>query len=107
VPFRHLDLTTLPFEVLEARGLLPEAFAAEFEDYSALKRGLARAVQDALKDRIVRAAEELPNGTVILSGTSALYPVIKFADASRSFDTCLVGSSSRFLGEKGVENSTS
>jgi len=80
VAFRHLDLTTLPFEVLEERGLLPDAFANEFEDYPALKRGLARAVQDALKDRISRAVAEIPGGTVIVSGTSALYPVIKFAD---------------------------
>src|SRR5437879_4364106 len=48
VALRHLDLTTLPFEALEARGLLPDAFTREFEDYRALKRGLARAVQDAL-----------------------------------------------------------
>jgi hypothetical protein len=80
VAFRHLDLTTLPFEVLEARGLLPDAFTREFEDYPALKRGLARAVQDALKERVSRAAAEVPSGAIILSGTSALYPVIKFAD---------------------------
>jgi len=80
VAYCHLDLTTLPFEVLEARGLLPDAFGREFEDYSALKRGLARAVQDGLRDRVSRAAEEAPNGAVILSGTCALYPVIKFAD---------------------------
>ena len=80
VAFRHLDLTTLPFEALEARGLLPDAFAGEFEDYPALKRGLARAIQDALKERVSQAAAEMPGGAVILSGTSALYPVIKFAD---------------------------
>jgi hypothetical protein len=80
IAFRHLDLTTLPFEVLEARGLLPDAFTGEFDDYPALKRGMARAVQDALKERVSRAAAEVPGGAVILSGTSALYPVIKFAD---------------------------
>ena len=80
VSFRHIDLTTLPFEALEARGLLPSAFTSEFEDYGALKRGLARAVQDALKERIARAAGEVPGGAVILSCTSALYPVIKFGD---------------------------
>jgi hypothetical protein len=80
VAFRHIDLTTLPFEVLEARGLLPDAFKSEFDDYGALKRGLARAVQDALKDRVARAAAEVPGAAVILSGTSALYPVIKFGD---------------------------
>src|SRR5262245_3662711 len=77
VAFRHLDLTTLPYEVLEARGLLPDAFSSEFDDYPALKRGMARAVQDALKERISRAAAEVPGGAIILSGTSALYPVIK------------------------------
>lgn len=80
VAYRHIDLTTLPFEVLEARGLLPDAFASELEDYGALKRGLARAVQDALKDRLARAAAEIPGGAVILSGTSALYPFVKFGD---------------------------
>jgi hypothetical protein len=80
VAFRHLDLTTLPFQVLDARGLLPGAFTSEFEDYPALKRGLARAVQDALKGRVSSAAAEVPGGAVILSGTSALYPVVKFAD---------------------------
>lgn len=80
VAFRHLDLTTLPFEALEARGLLPDAFGREFEDYPALRRGLARTVQEALKERVARAAGEVSNGAVILSGTCALYPVIKFAD---------------------------
>jgi hypothetical protein len=80
VALRHIDLTMLPFEVLEARGLLPDAFAREFEDYGSLKRGLARAVHDGLKDRVTRAAAEIPGGVVILSGTSALYPVIKFGD---------------------------
>jgi hypothetical protein len=80
IAFRHLDLTTLPFEVLDARGLLDDAFRQEFEDYPALKRGLARAVQDTLKQKIALAAAEVPSGAVILSGTSALYPVIKFAD---------------------------
>jgi hypothetical protein len=80
ISFRHLELTTLPFEILEARGLLPDAFTSEFEDYPALKRGLARAVQDALKERISLAAAEVPGGAVVLSGTSALYPMIKFAD---------------------------
>ena len=80
VAFRHIDLTTLPFEILEARGLLRDVFAQEFEDLAAVKRGLARAVQEALKDRVAKAAAEVPSGTVILSATTALYPVIKFAD---------------------------
>ena len=66
--------------MLDARGLLDDAFRQEFEDYPALKRGLARAVQDTLKQKIALAAAEVPSGAVILSGTSALYPVIKFAD---------------------------
>jgi hypothetical protein len=80
IPFRHLDLTTLPFEILEARGLLPDALSQEFEDPGALKRGLARAVQEALHSRIEAAAAEIPNGAIILSATSALYPLMKFAD---------------------------
>jgi hypothetical protein len=86
VVFRHIDLTTLPFEVLEARGLLPDVFAQEFEDPSTgpglagIKRGLARYVQEALKQRVEKAAAEVDSGAVILSGTAALFPVIKFAD---------------------------
>lgn len=80
LPFRHLDLTMLPFEVLEARGLLPDALVQEFDDLGALKRGLARAVQEGLHQRIETAAAEVPNGAVILSATSALYPLVKFAD---------------------------
>ena len=80
VAFRHVDLTTLPFEVLEARGLLPDVFTQEFEDLAAIKRGLARAVQEALKQRVEKAAAEIPSGVVILSATASLYPVIKFAD---------------------------
>jgi len=78
--FRHLDLTTLPFEVLEARGLLPAVFTQELDDAAAVKRGLARALQQALRQRIEQAAAEVPSGTVILSATSALYPCVKFAD---------------------------
>lgn len=80
VAFRHVDLTTLPFEVLEARGLLPGVFNQEFEDLPAVKRGLARAVQEALKQRVEGAAAEVSSGAVILSATAALYPVIKFSD---------------------------
>ena len=79
-PLRHLDLSTLPFEVLEVRGLLADAMAHECEDLGALKRGLARAVQEGLYQRIEGAAAEVPNGAVILSATSALYPLVKFAD---------------------------
>jgi hypothetical protein len=80
VVFRHIDLTTLPFEVLAARGLMPDVFAQEFEDLAAVKRGLARAVQEALKERVEKAAAEVGSGAVILSATAALFPVIKFAD---------------------------
>jgi len=78
--FRHIDLTTLPFEVIEARGLSPEIFSQEIEDASSVKRGLARAIREALIEKISNAAREVPGGSIILSGTSALYPVIKFAD---------------------------
>ncbi|HXM70265.1 MAG TPA: BREX protein BrxB domain-containing protein [Thermoanaerobaculia bacterium] len=78
--FRHLDLTTLPFEILESRGLLPGVFTQELDDAAAVKRGLARALQEALRQRVEQAAAEVPSGAVILSATSALYPFIKFAD---------------------------
>lgn len=80
VAFRHVDLATLPFEVLEARGLTPEVFQQEFDDFPAVRRGLARAIQDALKERIAQVAAEVPGGPVILSATSALYPLVKFSD---------------------------
>lgn len=86
VAFRHIDLATLPFEELEARGLLPDVFAREFEEPSVgpglagIKRGLARHVQAALKGRVEKAAAEVGTGAVILSSTAALYPVVKFAD---------------------------
>lgn len=80
VAFRHVDLATLPFEVLEARGLIPDVFQQEFDDFPAVKRGLARAIHDDLKGRIAQAATEVPTGTVVLSATSALYPLVKFSD---------------------------
>jgi len=80
VPFRHVDLATLPFEVLEARGLAPEVFHQEFDDFQAVKRGLARAIHDALKERISQVAAEIPAGAVILSATAALYPLVKLSD---------------------------
>jgi hypothetical protein len=80
IAFRHIDLATLPFEVLEARGLVPEVFQQEFDDFPAVKRGLARALHDAVKQRIAQVAAEVPDGTVILSATSALYPLVKFSD---------------------------
>ncbi len=76
----HLDLTTLPFEALEEAGRLEELFQLEGEDYQAARRGLARFVQDALKQKISQAAGDVGTGNVLLSGTMALYPVIKFAD---------------------------
>src|SRR5690348_12531518 len=58
VPHRHLDLTTLPFEALEVSGRLDEVLRLECEDLGAVKRGLARLVQDELKNRITAAAGE-------------------------------------------------
>lgn len=78
--FRHLDLTTLPFAVLAERGLLPGIFAEELSDFAAVKRGLARALREALERRVEEAAAEVPAGAVLLSATAALYPVVKFAD---------------------------
>lgn len=80
IAFRHIDLTTLPFEELESRGLLPDLFAQEIEDLAAVKRGLSRAVEAGLIQRVEKAAAEVPSGAVILSATASLYPVIKFAD---------------------------
>lgn len=80
IAFRHIDLATLLFEVLEARGLVPEVFQQEFDDFPAVKRGLARAIHDALTQRIAQVAAEVPAGAVILSATPALYPLVKFSD---------------------------
>ena len=56
------------------------AYEFELDDFQAVKRGLARAIHDALKQRIARIAAEVPGTTVILSATSALYPLVKFSD---------------------------
>lgn len=79
VPHSHLDLTGLPFEALEESGRLPDVYAQECEDLRAVKRGLAGILREALRRRI-EAAAEVGEGTVLLSGSMALYPVIKFAD---------------------------
>jgi hypothetical protein len=80
VPYRHLDLATLPFEALEAAGVLEETLEQECEDLRPVKRGLAGLVQEALETRIGAEGASAPNGIVLLSGSAALYPVIKFAD---------------------------
>jgi hypothetical protein len=80
VPHVHLDLTELPFEALAESGRLDDLFQLESEDYPAARRGLARMVQDKLKQKIAQAAEAVGSGNVLLSGSMALYPVVKFAD---------------------------
>ena len=79
ITFRLLDLSGFLFEVIDKNEI--EALQEdEFDDYRWMKQGLPKRLESSLVKRLTEIAEEISGGTAILSGTVALYPLIRFGE---------------------------
>jgi hypothetical protein len=52
----------------------------EFDDYKWMKQALSKRLETSLQKRFSELAESLPGSTIIVHGTIALYPLIRFGD---------------------------
>ena len=80
--FHPLDLTGFMF-----RGLSADAVESlreeEFDDYRWMLQGLSRRVETSLRARLEELAAQHPGGNVIIHGTVALYPLVRFGEVLR------------------------
>jgi hypothetical protein len=84
-----LETKGIPVKLLDLRGFLFETMAVqdvkmvqedEFDDYGWMKQGLSKRVEGNLQKRFAAHAEEFPGETLIVHGTIALYPLIRFGE---------------------------
>lgn len=74
-----IDLRTLPFEILAARGLLEKAFKLDAQGARDARQNLAGMVQRECGQRVRQAAADSPGAVLCCLHTSALYPWISYS----------------------------
>lgn len=82
ISFNLLDLSAFLFEAID-ESEIQSLQEDEFEDYRWMKQGLSKRLESSLVKRLTELAGESPGGTVILYGTVALYPLIRFGEILR------------------------
>jgi hypothetical protein len=82
IPSRLLDLTGFLFS-----GLTDEAMKTlqqdEFDDYRWMQQGLSKRAETALQARLTELAAEICGGSVLVYGTVALYPLVRYGEVLR------------------------
>jgi hypothetical protein len=81
-PFHPLDLTGFIFHDL-SEDAVESLQEEEFDDYRWMLQGLSRRVEASLQSRLEETAERHPGGSVIVYGTVALYPLVRFGEVLR------------------------
>lgn len=80
--FRVLDLTGFLFN-----GLSDEAVRSlqedEFDDYRWMQQGLSKRAEAALQTRLAELAAEVRGGSVLVYGTVALFPLVRYGEILR------------------------
>jgi hypothetical protein len=80
--FHALDLTGFMFD-----GLSDDAVASlqedEFDDYRWMLQGLSKRVEASLHARLEVLAGQQPGGNLVVYGTVALYPLVRFGEVLR------------------------
>jgi len=99
VAYKLLDLTGFLFRGMDeaAIGNLCED---EFDDYRWMKQGLSTRVETALRNKIAEFAEEFPGCTVIVYGTVALYPLVRYGEVLRELRDMKCRTALAFPGEE-------
>lgn len=79
IPHRLLDLRSFLFESIDAESIqvLEED---EFEDYGWMKQGLSKRIESKLQKSFAELAEKFSGNTLVVYGTIALYPLIRFGE---------------------------
>lgn len=82
LPFSLLDVTGFLFETTDEQ-TLEDLEQDEFDDYTWLKQGLSKRVESALPRKLAAIAADSSGGTIIVYGTVALYPLLRFGEVLR------------------------
>jgi hypothetical protein len=82
LPHELLDLSGFLFETTDDH-TLADLEEDEFDDYSWMKQGLSKRVEVALPRRLAEIAATVPGGTIIVHGTVALHPLLRFGELLR------------------------
>lgn len=97
--FHPLDLTGFLFESLEEDAV--EALQEEeFDDYEWMLHGLSQRVEASLRTRLQKTATRHPGENVIVYGTVALYPLVRFGEILRSLRDVYARIAVAFPGEE-------
>ncbi len=79
IPCQLLDLTGFIFEGLseeDVKGLQDD----EFDDHRWLLQALSKRVETNLQARLTGIVKENPSGNIIVYGTVAIYPLVRFGE---------------------------
>ena len=79
VPHRLLDLGSFLFESIDAENI-QELEEDEFDNYGWMKQGLSKRIESNIQGSFVKLAEKFPGNALIVYGTIALYPLIRFGE---------------------------
>ena len=77
-----LDLTGFMFDGLSA-DTIESLQEEEFDDYRWMLQGLSKRVEAALQRRLEELATQHPGGNIVVYGTVALYPLVRFGEVLR------------------------
>jgi hypothetical protein len=82
IPYTLLDLSGFMFEALH-EDAVENLQQDEFDDYKWMKQGLSQRAESALVKKFEELAHELPSVNILVYGTVALYPLIRFGEVLR------------------------
>jgi len=83
IPNAVVDLRLLPYEVLEARGLLAKSFELQAKQPDRFQQDLARRMEPAVVSRVVERSESLGPGLLVLGHTAALFPWVSYSSVMK------------------------
>jgi hypothetical protein len=82
IPSRLLDLTGFLFHGLSEQAV-ESLQEDEFDEYRWMLQGLSQRVEASLQTRLTELAEQNSGGNIIVYGTVALYPLVRFGEILR------------------------
>ena len=80
--FYALDLTGFMFEGLSVDAV-ESLQEEEFDDYRWMLQGLSKRVEATLQTRLQELAAQHPGGNIVVYGTVALFPLVRFGEVLR------------------------
>jgi hypothetical protein len=99
IAYTLLDLTGFLFQELDEQ-TIGNLCEDEFDDYRWMKQGLSTRVETALRNKIAELAERSPGCAVIVYGTVALYPLVRYGEVLRELRDVNCRTALAFPGEE-------